>query len=171
MKRVIALCLSVLSLALYPAAMLAPQSNDSAARSLLLAISSEKNTYQTGEKIVIKANVKNVGDEPLMLRFESPMQLFFRFLIVRMSGVTSGVAALAEVGKEQLTPAHNIMAMVGNQLSPGMDVRDEIPVSEYYDMTASGSYRIVCFIQPEPFLSVKDRPRMTSKELVITVEQ
>ncbi len=148
------------------------QRNETTAKSFLLRITSAKATYQSGEKIAIKVGVKNVGDQPMMLRFENPLQFFFRFQIVRMSGINSGVAALTELGKEQLATPHNIMGMKGFQYQPGMEFRGEMPVSDYWhDMTAPGSYRIICFIQPELFPKVPQKPWLISNELVITVEQ
>jgi hypothetical protein len=177
MKRASAINFLVLSCALHLTIMPAPsnaesaQPNETAANALLLTITSEKATYQSGEKIVIRAIVKNVGDQTLMLKYENPLQFFFRFLIVRMSGVNSGIAALTQFGREQLIPAHNIMGVKGFQFQPGMELRGDMPVSDFYDMTAPGSYRIVCFVQPEPYMTVAQRPRLRSKELVIAVAQ
>jgi hypothetical protein len=145
--------------------------SEAAAKSFVLTIGSASGSYRSGEKIVIKTTVKNVGDQALPFRYENPLQFCFRFQIVRISGVSSGIAALTEFGKEQLTTAHNIWGIKGFQMQPGQEFSAEMPVSDFYDMTPPGSYRIICFIQPELFPKAPQKPWLTSKELVITVAQ
>jgi hypothetical protein len=143
-----------------------------ASRSLSVAIASSGSAYHSGDRITIEVRVKNVGDKLFQLRYEDPLSLFFRFVVVRTIGVNSWVVPLTAEGKLKTSPLlGNLSAMRSVFLQPGQELRGELPLSEYYDMKGSGTYKIVCYIQPEPFLSKTQRPRLNSKELILMVSE
>jgi hypothetical protein len=155
----ILLCLSVLA-AIHYVTRNYFQSKDE--MQTILKLKNPKTCCRVGEPIVIKAGIRNPTATPVNFVSKGGYLNNFDFIVTADQNnsvpLIGGQAALDEVGKYRGNFIRNLIGKIPNDPVGGTGIITawphkeaffEIPISDYFDFSKSGIYRITCRAVPD----------------------
>jgi hypothetical protein len=164
----LALLAAQLSSAQSPNATASPESSKDG---MLLSLTCDRKTYKVGDPITVTAGFTNISDAPISFERETPTFFFFyRFIVVRTTGIDSVTVPLTDRGKEE-TDIHNFGGWQGSKLPPGGQNKSVFQLNELFEMSMPGTYKIIVAAHAMTKGSGKNKADSRSDLLTLTVEK